>query len=209
MESGLSLEHLVQNFKTLNTVLATYIDTLHTLKVHIRHARFGILGLQHFFPDTKGKLTRAWNGIKSWEQTLDKQCRLPMPLLVMQGMALLALSRGLSLPSEAHLMIVFSVLLRTAFWGLLRPAVVMKLRAKDVGQQNTPSDWITLVLINPKNTVRPLAVISSVESDAAVLLLGLCGWLVVYLPNAHSGRPHHSDFALSSIKSSVLRDALT
>ena len=111
--------------------LVEYIQHLYERDAnkHLSLAVHTILGVQTMFRNLKGKLRAAWDSIDSWKKEVPRSLRTPMLLPILLAASITArvhacLTDGI----DAYLWLSLSVLSETAFFGLLRPGEMLKLR---------------------------------------------------------------------------------
>ena len=80
----------------------------------------------------RGSIPRAWDCIGSWEARKEHQNRAPMTVDILQYMCTVAFSWSIEREDLASRMLPIAVLLRLAFFGLLRPGELFKLKAEDI-----------------------------------------------------------------------------
>jgi hypothetical protein len=114
----------------LDGQLATYVQHCHDTGVNIWLPRHAVLGTQHTLL-LRGKLTRAWNSLKSWTMSEPLRHRTPVPLELMK----VAFATGLDwilAGGAPALLLPLLVGMRLAFFGLLRPGELCKLVVSDI-----------------------------------------------------------------------------
>ena len=129
------LDTLAQNLDQLDNSLEHFVNWIYRKcgKRHLSTAKHGLLAVQHLYPQHRRRLHRAWQSIQAWEDIVEVNVRVPLPLSVLCALVIAARAHaGCESGREAFLWDRFSVCLELAFFGLLRPGEVFKLRKSDV-----------------------------------------------------------------------------
>jgi hypothetical protein len=166
--------------RSLDGALALFVDFCHTSGLSFDVAKHGVLAMQHVL-QLKGRLPRAWNCMKAWKMELPISHRIPLPLELLQVLFGLSLDRWFAGPATG-LYLPMAVLMRVAFYGLLRPGEVFRLKCMDVLVRNAglASAVAILVIRHPKNrTALGRRQFSVVRHPSTVAWLA---WLVEGLP---------------------------
>ena len=97
-------------------------------------ARAAVLQVQTWAPRYRWKLPRVWNALKSWKRLKPSIPRTPLPLDLVPVLFLraLELARAEATRAEGWPWLSLAVLIRTGFFGLLRPGEITKLKRRDV-----------------------------------------------------------------------------
>ena len=119
-------------------------------------AKHGILFCQVSRPQLRSQLKQSWSTLKAWEEQMPGKLRPPLPIAVMMGMLCEAriLAEQCSNEKDRQKWLVFSALVMTSFFGLLRPGELLNLRRRHVGLPNHVTlalPCVTLCLEKPKN----------------------------------------------------------
>ena len=83
--------------------LAEFVQWIHDAGRPISLARHGVLAAQVYRRSLKGRLTRAWDAIKSWQLQLNPAHRTPLPFEALTGLFIWGILRALEVPQMAHL----------------------------------------------------------------------------------------------------------
>ena len=137
----------------LNSVLAKYVNSCRTTGVCLWVPKHAILAIQTWAPQYRGKLHRPWDCIRNWKSILFLGSRPPLQEEILFGLFGFGLNSGFSNASRAHHWIVFAVLVRVGFHGLLRPGEFLGLRGRDVlfNYDRAKDIWVAVVaIVNPK-----------------------------------------------------------
>ena len=124
------------NFLTLDQLLAEFVNQCHDAGTAFWLVKHRVLGLQTEFRYVRFKLPRTWDSISSWNSERLRRSRTPIDENCILFMSFVALSWAFEEPKLAHLLFPFSVLIRLAFYGLLRPGEMLQLRTKDTHVAN-------------------------------------------------------------------------
>ena len=127
------------------------------------------------------KLTRAWGILKAWKLRLPSAHRLPLPLNLLQLMFSVALDAHLA-GTRSALLLPLAVLMRVGFFGLLRPAELLRLRVADiyVGATSEGAPTAVAILKAPKNkATMGMNQFATISDPGTVVWLG---WLIQGLP---------------------------
>ena len=89
-------------------------------------AKFAVLAAQWRWRSIRGSIRRAWDCIGSWEMRLPRGNRVPLPEVVLKAMFIQCVLVAMADPRLRSLLLSFAVLLRVAFYGLLRPGEVAR-----------------------------------------------------------------------------------
>ena len=106
-----------------DAVLADYMDVLFLDKKSPSEGEKVMAALEFFRHDLKGKCHRSRKALKGWRKTMPAQSRLPLPKVLMFGMAMRLLYKGLR---NMALMVL------VAFDLYLRPGEAMTLMGKNI-----------------------------------------------------------------------------
>jgi integrase len=104
-------------------VLADYLDIMFLDSRSANEGEKTVAAMEFSFPGLRGRLTRSRRALKGWRKEQPPKSRLPMPAIVMAGMAMDMLARGKRL--HALRMVV-------DYDTYLRPGESAGLRGKDV-----------------------------------------------------------------------------
>ena len=115
-----------------NLVTANFIQYCYDTKVPFWLAKYGLLGVQTYWQSLKGHIGRGWEALRSWSLQRPSASRVPITFELLRAMSVMAFALGLSSGTEAHLFMMFSILIRVGFFGLLRPVEICNFRAQDV-----------------------------------------------------------------------------
>lgn len=149
--SGMNLaEGWFQCPATVNRCLVHYIQLLFDHKAKFYLARDTVCAVQHFLPDLRFRLHRAWDCVKSWKLQTKLSSRVPLPHFALEALCLKAWDMGLGGGSEVILWVCACVLLRVGFYGLLRSGELCALRR----------DCVSIVRLAGK---APLAIIAVIK----------------------------------------------
>ncbi len=149
-------ETLENDVAAINNLVVDHVQFLFREQYGLSAGRHAVLAVQTKFRSLRGRLTVAWDSIRSWEQLAPISLRVPMPALVLQAMFTFAMLTGFtSVGKAARDWISFGVGLITCFDGLLRPGEWALLTA---GKALMPSSRLAringrglLTIVNGKN----------------------------------------------------------
>jgi hypothetical protein len=120
--------------QTANSILIRYIQAIFEAGRPLSDATHAVIALQRRYPGLRGHLRRAWDSVLSWKLKTPLQMRAPVTLPILQVLFLTGLCQGLLLgPNHeaAFKWVAGAILLRVAFFGLLRPVEVCSLLRED------------------------------------------------------------------------------
>lgn len=151
LAQGIAVAFTRQNRRNVDDALAHYVQACFLDKISMALPKHAILAVQKLL-DLRRQLPRAWAAFRSWSLRAPAQHRVPVPFEFVQLMFLASLN-GFLAGSLSPLALPFAVLLRVAFFGLLRPCEVFKLKVRDVriGYTSNNQPVATLILRDPKN----------------------------------------------------------
>ena len=151
LAQGIAVAFTRQNRRNVDDALAHYVQACFLDKISMALPKHAILAVQKLL-DLRRQLPRAWAAFRSWSLRAPAQHRVPVPFEFLQLMFLASLN-GFLAGSLSPLALPFAVLLRVAFFGLLRPCEVFKLKVRDVriGYTSKNQPVATLILRDPKN----------------------------------------------------------
>ena len=170
----------------MNPLLVAYIQHLYDRKATLRDARYAVLGVQMRYRALRGHLRVAWDSVASWQLGQRVAHRVPMPEAVMEAVFAVCLVMGfVADPVRARWWIPLAVVLRAAFFGLLRPIEAWALASHGVA---LPSARVAklgprlgaLMVEKPKN--RRAMGVRQFASVRDVVCLDWLQWLVRELP---------------------------
>ncbi len=104
------------------SILAKFAQYCFDQNMRISKARHGLLAVQSRYAHLRGRIGRAWDCIKSWQDQLPLRNRLPISLDIVLAMVVACFNLGREGGAGAAFLVSFSVLLRVGFFGLMRPA---------------------------------------------------------------------------------------
>ena len=135
----------------VDNILALYVQACHDASVNFSTPKHAVLAVQKML-QLHFKLPRAWGCLRAWKQRIPASHRTPIPLEILQGMFAVALDGYLS-GLLSPLLLPLAVLLRVAYFGLLRPGEVQGLRCQDVfvGSTSAFKPVAVVILRSPKN----------------------------------------------------------
>ncbi len=133
-------------------LLAHYTEFCRNSGQNIGKARYSILGIQAVCRPMRGRLTRAWDAIASWQLVLPVRNRLPIPRDVVESLALVLVKRATSFPQKAATYWSAAILVRLGFHGLCRPGELLSLVVGDLNFCHTAGEEpLVLAIGKPKN----------------------------------------------------------
>eukprot|EP00435_Cladocopium_sp_Y103_P046584 s342_g13.t1 len=109
--------------KDCDLVMADYLDILFLENRSANEGEKVVAALEFHHLELKGKMIRSKRALKGWRKEMPPKSRLPMPALVMYGVAMDLLARGKRIMGVKVIM---------DFDAYLRPGESIGLRAKDV-----------------------------------------------------------------------------
>jgi hypothetical protein len=133
-------------------VLALFVDFCHSSELGFDLAKHAILAVQHML-QLKNHLPRAWNCMKAWKLELPITHRVPLPIEILMALFGFSLDCWLCGAGSSGLFLPMAILLRVAFFGLLRPGEVFGMKRMDVLlREVNPSESVAVLVIRrPKN----------------------------------------------------------
>lgn len=144
--------------KVLDTILEEFIRNMHESgeKSALRVAKHALLYVQTARPRLRKTLKLSWNAIRVWEEQVPSCYRPPLPLPLLVAITCLTRVRAEreSREGTTSLWYIFGALVNLAFFALLRPGELMKLKASDVTLPNSVSLGAAFSVIRierPKN----------------------------------------------------------
>ena len=142
----------VFNLEIVNQVFSQYLTWCHDNRVSFSLAQHALLAFQARHSHVKGHMSRAWDSIKSWKMQLPQQHRLPMPISLLRALFGVLLDCAIKAPAGVTWVTV-AVLTRIAYYGLLRPGEMLKLKRGDLRFLTRDDDTLILVIgiKDPKN----------------------------------------------------------
>ena len=103
-------------------LLVRHVQYLYENQFGVSAARQCILAVQTKYRHLRGKLTKSWDSVKSWEMIAPISLRVPVPFMILDAMFATALLRGFhATGTAARDYISFAVCLLLGFHSLLRP----------------------------------------------------------------------------------------
>jgi hypothetical protein len=127
-------------------VLCNYLNDQHESDPPFWLAKHAILFTQTCWRSLRSKLPRAWDVLRSWQQTRSTGTRKPMPFLLARALFSASLNEALLRPAEAAAFIGFAVLMRVTFWALLRPGEMFRLTVGDCMFSDTLGSVVSAVI---------------------------------------------------------------
>ena len=129
---GIFLHDLLESPREIDQYLCDFINQFHHNGGQFWIAKHAALAITNTFRHLRKQIPRAWDCISSWDAQRKHCNRVPLPLELLKGMFLVALSWAFEQHSPAYVLFSFCVLLRTGFFGLLRTGEILSLRARDI-----------------------------------------------------------------------------
>jgi hypothetical protein len=138
-----------QSAEVADHLLSMAVNHWHDAGHRMYRARLLILGVQFRFPQLRGKLPRSWDCIRSWRLRLPARHRTPLPLEGLWGLFCQAWRLVINCPERSGLLVPFAVLLLVGWHGLMRPAELIGVTARDCAF--VASGVVVIALRQPKN----------------------------------------------------------
>ena len=140
------------NIELVNQIFSQYLAWCFYNKVNFSLAQHALLAFQSRHGHLKGHMSRAWDSVKAWKLQLPQSHRLPMPMQVLQALFGVLLDCAIKAPAGATWTTV-AILTRVAFFGLLRPGEMLKLRRCDLKfmTRDDQSEVLIIGILDPKN----------------------------------------------------------
>ena len=159
-------------------VIDSHVTSAPSSKRALMLCKHAVLFCQISWPRLKRNLPETWAYLNTWEEGVPVQMRTPLPLPVLLAMCILARSLACQVSGRsAQLWLCHAALLEVAFFTMLRPGELFKLRVGDVA---TVSSWnlgmphCTLRLRRPKNRRH-----MGFEQFVTLTHPSACNWLAV------------------------------
>ena len=131
-QAGLRLKHLESCPRRAGEALVAYIQGLHNQGSPLWVATHTVLALQTRFRHLRGQLRPAWDSFSSWKLQRCVHSRLPLPVKMLDAICAGAALHAYKLDKRrAGLWMAFIAVMKTAYWGLLRPGELIKLLSSD------------------------------------------------------------------------------
>ena len=141
-----------ENADVCNQLLCEFIEGYFETNDSMWIPKHTLLGIQTYLHHLDGKLTRAWNALRAWQTVQGSNHRVPLPHLLLSGMFLVCVLKGLEAAKDSLRWFTAWVLFRLGFSGLLRPGELIALRFRDILFDSSQSQQIAIVRIGqPKN----------------------------------------------------------
>jgi len=136
-----------------NQLLCEFIEHSRAIGRPIAYARHAILGVQTCHKHLRGHLYRAWQCLKSWQQTIPLNSRPPITVDLVRAIFAMSIAEALAASSGALEMVSFAVLVRVGFECLLRSGEIVKLLVGDIRlpQSRYEPRVAVVTLRDPKN----------------------------------------------------------
>jgi len=137
--------------RAVDDLLTNYVQACFDRQVHFSVVKHALLALQKLLR-LRHRLPRAWGCLRAWQLRLPAAHRTPMPLDILKAMFAGALDGYLS-GLAPLLLLPLAVLIRVAYFGLLRPSEAFRLRRADVyvGATSSGAPVAVVILRDPKN----------------------------------------------------------
>ena len=162
-------------------VLAEFVQYMFDAHQPVYLARHAVVAIQTLLPVMHGRLHRSWHTVKSWSLQVTTKSRVPIPILILKAMVLKCLDVGLEGGRRAHSFFIMSVLLRIAFYGLLRPGELFHLLRSHIQIVTTDLQKVAIISIIAPKTRRVFGRSQYVLiKDSATV--GWIEWLIEGLP---------------------------
>ncbi len=132
-------------------LLAHFVQSCRDSGRPLWESRYAILGVQLDHPGLRTRLRRAWDAIAAWQFLVPAGNRIPVPLVVVENMALTLALRGACNFDDGGWFWAAALLVRLAFHGLLRIGEALALRVRDVFCPAVDSAPLVMAIRDPKN----------------------------------------------------------
>jgi len=193
LEHGIVLGGAAQSPHVMSELLIAFLQDLFDLKCAPWLGTHAVLFVQTRWRHLKGKLRGAWDSVAAWNLQRPVCSRTPFPVLLLVAVARFSVYAAVALePWKADLWWPFGVALQAAFFGLLRPGELYRLRRRDVrlpGLRSLLAAPVAVFTIRePKN--RRFAGRLQVRAVRAPEVVEWLGWLLEDLPPDGLVWPH-------------------
>ena len=147
------LQDLPRHAAHVDRVLCDYVNAVRVQGCELWVAKHALLYAQAEKRTLRHKLPLAWDAISVWQNSRPTYNRFPVPLLLLKAMFAVALNNTLIYVREAQAYVAVAILIRVAFWGLLRPMEFLSLTVRDILIAENQDGVLTaiLALVAPKN----------------------------------------------------------
>ena len=145
------IDNALEDPTLMAALLAHYVQAHRDSGGALWEARCSILGVQLLKPAFRHHLRRAWDGIESWQFLVPSQNRVPVPLRIVDGLAITLAVQGCKHTPLAALYWLAAVLVRMAFHGLMRPGEALNLRFGDLLVTDSAHAPLVVAIRDPKN----------------------------------------------------------
>ena len=106
---GVSVSQLRKPVKA-NKIMVRYLQWMFGQGRKPSEGTNSVLALQHHIPHLKSRLRKSWESVQAWKQAMPGKLRRPIPPLLIRGLFLFSLRRGLGLSSSTQRPNLFRVL---------------------------------------------------------------------------------------------------
>jgi integrase len=135
----------------MSSLLSHYTQNCKSTSVKIWWARYAIVGIQTIARHLKGRLKRAWDTLKAWQLQLPVRNRAPIPLEIVNSMALVLVERGCRHRYDLPACFSCALLVRVGFHALCRPGELLNLTVGDINLSLEGDLPTVLAIGDPKN----------------------------------------------------------
>lgn len=151
--TGVDVLTLFRDPSAIDAALARFVQHCFDACQGFGTAKHAVLAVQTEAREPRGKLTRAWDSLKSRRLQLPLRHRVPIPEDVLLYAFVGALDLALRSSVQRGRLVCLAVLIRVGFYALLRPGELIGLRAGDVrlGRPGQTDPIAIVALRGPKN----------------------------------------------------------
>ena len=142
-----SIPSLESTLWRVDEFLERFVKEMHQQKKRFYVVRNALLGIHSRFPRLRGELPGAWAALGRWERSRPWKPRIPISKELMLFVFLIALDAAEKVEKlYANRWRALAVLVRVAFFGLMRPGEVFRLRKCDISFVETAQGDLVAVL---------------------------------------------------------------
>lgn len=184
---GHSLRQLSKSASLTGDLLVDYVQTLYDNQKPLWVAKHAVLAMQTIFRHHRGHLRRAWDSIQSWQLERPIRSRVPLRPELLEAICTYAVLAALRFDRKRALVWwSFTVSLKVAFHGLLRPKELFNLRCSEIRLPQSRvfmDSWVSVItILEPKNRAAMGRVQVRLIRDSDTLAWML--WFIPHLPGS-------------------------
>ena len=137
----------------LDQLLAEFVSECWELQLSFSLSKHAILGMQTRYRRIRGFIPRAWDCIGVWEARREHRSRSPIDVKIVDYLFAVCVSWACDCAERACSLYSMAVLMKLAFYGLMRPGEFLSLRAEDVSISSASDvdQYAVLAVKTPKH----------------------------------------------------------